>query len=103
MSRWQIKFKPIAIRDIRDAGLWYENERAGLSARFLDEIATVEARLLDNPLQFPSIGVGVRRALIRDFPYTVYFTLVDQLIEVEAVLHQHRGPAALRIRLEEDG
>ena len=103
MIRGTSRFKALARLDLVEAGTWYEEERRGLSVLFLDEVAAVEARLLDNPLQFPAIGSGLRRALVHGFPYSVYFTVTDQLVEVEAVLHQHRGPNALRSRLEGDG
>ena len=35
---------------------------------------------------------GVRRAIVRVFPYGVYFTLDADLITVLAVLHMHRHP-----------
>jgi plasmid stabilization system protein ParE len=52
----------------------------------------VFARLLDYPFQFPEIEEGARRALVRDFPYGVFFTAEDNLIRVLAVLHPHRHP-----------
>ncbi len=64
----------------------------GLGVRFETQVNTVFARLVDNPFQFPVIEEGVRRAIVRVFPYAVYFTLEVDLITVLAVLHMHRHP-----------
>jgi toxin ParE1/3/4 len=40
----------------------------------------------------PEIDEGARRALVRDFPYAVLFTVENDLMTVLAVLHLHRHP-----------
>jgi hypothetical protein len=45
---------------------WYEGEETELGARFLDELQSTLKRLRMMPLQFPSVGKGVRRALSCD-------------------------------------
>jgi len=72
--------------------VWYEDQRAGLGIRFLDELDHVLARARLNPFQFPEVEPGVRRGLLRKFPYSAYFTVGVTGIEVIAVLHQHRHP-----------
>jgi plasmid stabilization system protein ParE len=78
--------------EIFEAALRYERERIGLGVRFETQVSTVFARLVDNPFQFPVIEEGVRRAIVRVFPYAVYFTLEADLVMVLAVLHMHRHP-----------
>ena len=43
---------------------------------------TVFASLLENPFQFPLIEQDARPALVRDFPYGVFFTTAADLITV---------------------
>jgi len=81
-----------AQRDIDEAAVWYEGERAGLGLQFLDELDVLLRRVADSPFQFPNITAHVRRALLHRFPYGVYFLHSDQTVEVIAVLHLHRHP-----------
>ena len=74
------------------AALRYERERSGLGFRFEADVNGLFARLLENPFQFPEIEKGARRALVRHFPYGVFFTVDDDLITVLAVLHLHQDP-----------
>lgn len=91
-------FLPHAFFDVADAADWYESQKTGLGIRFLDEIERVLSRVRSNPLQFPEIEPGVRRGLLRRFPYSVYFSVGEAAIRVIAILHQHRHPDTWRNR-----
>jgi plasmid stabilization system protein ParE len=84
--------------DIQAAAVWYEDQRAGLGARFLEELDQVFRRIVDNPRQFPSVEDEVHRALLGHFPYGVYFHTGDERINVLAVLHLHRHPEMWKSR-----
>ena len=89
---WRLDVSSEAELEIFEAALRYEREREGLGFRFEVQVNTVFARLVENPFQFPVIEQGVRRALVRDFPYGVFFTTETDLITVLAVLHLRRHP-----------
>lgn len=89
---WRLDVSAEAELEIFEAALRYERERADLGFRFEVQVDTIFARVLENPFQFPEIDEGARRALIRDFPYGVFFTVEDDLVTVLAVLHLHRHP-----------
>ena len=44
------------------------------------------------PLAGRIVHRGLRRALLRRFPFTVYFTVTADLIEIRGVLHNGRHP-----------
>jgi plasmid stabilization system protein ParE len=84
--------QPQSDLDIQAAAVWYEDQRSGLGSRFLDELDLVFQRIKENPRQFPPVEGVVHRALIRHFPYGVYFLAESDDIKVLAVLHLHRKP-----------
>src|SRR5262245_18158621 len=89
---WRLNVSSEAELEIFEAELRYEREHEGLGFRFESQVNTVFVRLFDNPFQFPVIEEDVRRALVRDFPYGVFFTTEADLITVLAVLHLRRHP-----------
>jgi toxin ParE1/3/4 len=91
--------RPSAEADVRDAAFWYEGKRTGLGAELTLELDALYERIVENPKQFPEVDEGVRRALVRRFPYAVYFVIREDAPIVIAVLHQHRAPEAWRRRL----
>jgi plasmid stabilization system protein ParE len=90
--------RPLAEADLEDAARRYEGERAGLAGRFLSDVDRTFARIRERPLQFPTIGSEVRRALLHTFPYAVYFRASDETVVVLAVLHLRRNPKVWRGR-----
>ena len=91
--------RPLAEADVRDAAFRYESKRDGLGAAFTLELDALYERIAQNPAQFPEIGDGAQRALLRRFPYAVYFVDGEEAPVVIAVLHQHRSPETWRERL----
>lgn len=83
----QIVVRPAAAADIDEAFLWYEGRRPGLGHEFL----AVAQRLIDaiaqHPLRYPVIRRNTRRALLRRFPYAVYFRVYGEVVVVVACMH----------------
>ena len=69
----RIVVQPQSDLDIQAAAVWYEDQQSGLGTRFLDELDLVFQRIAESPLQFPRLEGEVRRALLRRFPYGMYF------------------------------
>ena len=84
--------QPQSDLDIQAAAVWYEDPRAGLGLRFLDELDLVSQRIEVDPRRFPRLEGEGRRALLRHFPYGVCFIGESKFITVLAVLHLHREP-----------
>jgi plasmid stabilization system protein ParE len=88
-----------AERDVEEAAFWCEQQREGLGVEFVLELDAALERVETAPRQFPEIEHRVRRALLRRFPYAVYFVLDEQSVGVFAVLHQSRDPGTWKARL----
>jgi plasmid stabilization system protein ParE len=57
-----------------------------------------EADIVINPLAFPAIYADTRRAVVRRFPYVIYFRLLAGDIIITAVMHRRRHPRRWRDR-----
>jgi plasmid stabilization system protein ParE len=79
--------------DVEAAFEWYENEQPGLGVEFLDELRATYNRVADGPLKYQELRGCIRRALLRRFPYVVYFAIEADIVVVVAVLHASRDPA----------
>ena len=98
MTTYRLVAEPAADRDVEAAFAWYEHECTGLGLDFLAELRVAYDRILEGPFKYRNQRSGIRRALLRRFPYAVYFSLEDDAIVVLAVLHAHRDPAAWQTR-----
>jgi plasmid stabilization system protein ParE len=93
VTEYRLVAEPRVDLDVAAAYDWYEKERAGLGREFLDELRATYNRIADGPLKYQHLRSGIRRALVRRFPYGVYFAVEDDVIVVLCVLHANRDPA----------
>lgn len=71
--------RPQAAFETNAAFQWYERQREGLGHEFLRALDAALAALAREPLLSREIRPGVRRALLRRFPYGVFLTLCEPL------------------------
>lgn len=94
----EVRVRPEAEKDLSDAAAWYEEQRPGLGHQFLDEVLAVLSTISKVPMMYPSIHRNTRRALIRRFPFGVYYQVEDAAIVVIAVMHGSRDPRRWKSR-----
>lgn len=85
-------FRLAAAADVEDAYRWYEEQRAGLGEELLSALTAALALVADLPLAFPIVHRDTRRALLKRFPYALYYRILDDCIVVVGCLHARREP-----------
>ena len=85
-----VRFTPTASRDVEFAVKWYDLQRHGLGQHVLEELDRALAVLDAAPLAGPIVMRDVRRVLLHRFPYAAYYRVIEETIEVRAVLHLRR-------------
>ena len=78
--------------DLVEAFDWYENQRPGLGSEYLAEVASVLEDIERNPEAYAIVQGQTRRALVRRFPYAVFYVVDPELVAVTAVMHGRRDP-----------
>jgi toxin ParE1/3/4 len=81
---------------------WYEAQQVGLGAEFREAVGEFFRRIGDNPLACPERYRANRRAIVRRFPYVVWYRLRDGDAIVLACVHGRRDPRLARSRFRED-
>jgi hypothetical protein len=89
---YKLEIAAVAALELAEAHDWYEQEEPGLGAELLAEFAIVRKRVLGRPLSFPRVDVDTRRALLKRFPYGVYFVVEEDVVSVTAFFHGRRDP-----------
>ena len=97
--RMTLVFRSEASAEVQEAYDWYEAQRKGLGTEFRDELQETLDRILVNPNQYPAVHRNVRRALMRRFPYGVFYVVEAQRTVVLAVFHARRDPTGWRSRV----
>jgi plasmid stabilization system protein ParE len=95
-----VRIRPEAERDVRDAVSWYEEQRPGLGRELILELDAVYERLSENPHLYRDIRRGIRRAIVRRFPYGVFYLVTDIEVRVIAVVDMARNPSVWQDRAD---
>jgi plasmid stabilization system protein ParE len=88
----RLSLRPEAAADIAEAAAWYEDQRTGLGSEFTRAVRAQLAAIEREPRRYPIVRGEARRAVIRRFPYAIYFLLEPDAIVTFACLHHSRNP-----------
>ena len=77
---------------------YYESKRGGLGETFADAVQVVLDRIGQMPRIHRVVFADIRRAVVRGFPYCVYYREEASLIRVLSVFHTSRDPTIWQLR-----
>lgn len=95
----RLLLSPEVAADLAEAYFWYEARRAGLGEEFLTCVDACIMGIQRAPESHPIVHARYRRALVRRFPYAVFYESTEAAITVYAVFHAARDPDKWRRRL----
>lgn len=96
---FKIIIKPIVFLDLDEALMWHESEQSGLAQRFYKSFENAINRIKKNPHAFSDVIPGVKRILLKKFPYKVFYSISENKIFVLGISHAKRSNSYIRKRL----
>ena len=89
----KIIVRPEAEAEVQTAFDWYEKQSDGLGFEFLRALDACLSGITRNPLAYTGVHQkNVRRALVRRFPYALFYLVDEDTIVVIAVFNVKRQP-----------
>ena len=95
---------PIVLRqearaEFDEAFDWYEQQRVGPGVEFAERLQAVFDRISAMPELHAIVHRDVRKALVRRFPYAVFYRVRAGRVAVLAVFHAKRDPELWKSRI----
>lgn len=81
-----------------EAFRWYEKERRGLGKVFRGRLNDTIRRIRATPVAYPLQYRDLRRALVEQFPYAVFYRALEDRVVVVGVIHGKRDPVVWQRR-----
>jgi plasmid stabilization system protein ParE len=94
-------FTPWARQDAADAYVWYEEQSLGLGLEFLRCLEATVLSIQRYPFMYPAVLDDFRQALIRRFPYVVFYEIEPKRVIIHAVFHCSQDPGKWKARLQQ--
>ena len=88
----QLLVRAGAAGDIEEAYGRYQRQRAGLGEEFLVAVDAILCDIVTHPTTYPVIHREAKRALLRRFPYAIFYRVRSEPIIVIACMHGRRDP-----------
>ena len=95
-----VTFTPEAEEDADNGYFWYESRRIGLGREFLTAVDACIQSISRNPKLYQVIYKIYCRAIVRRFPYAVFYEETESEIIVYAVFDCRQDPEKWRERLQ---
>jgi plasmid stabilization system protein ParE len=86
-------------RDINEAYSWYEKRRLGLGEEFLSCLEACIQVIIRTPEICEKAHEEYRRALLRRFPYAIFYDYLNERITIYSVFHTAMDPKKWYSRL----
>lgn len=71
---------------------YYEQCQPGLGLRFSEEVYASIQRICDHPYSWTALDSITRRCLTNKFPFGILYRIVENNIQIMAVMNLHRKP-----------
>ena len=93
------RFTPEADAELTEARQWYSHHRKNLDLEFMECVESALSRIESTPYLFPVVYRDLRRAIVRRFPFAIFYEVSANEIQILAVFHLRRDPELWKSRL----
>ncbi|MFH1066995.1 MAG: type II toxin-antitoxin system RelE/ParE family toxin [bacterium] len=90
--KYSLIIHPRAEADLAKTFLWYESKGVGLGSQFIYNVEAAVAFISRHPLALRKYYKEYRRALVRRFPYGVFYVVDEAQISILSVMHLAQNP-----------
>jgi toxin ParE1/3/4 len=71
---------------------YYFDQNPKLAGEFFHHINTGLGNIKKSPFTFREVYKGIRKFIVKKFPFVIYFTVDNQTIKIIAIFHTSRNP-----------
>jgi toxin ParE1/3/4 len=96
----RIRFRREAEAEVIDALAWYRELSLDLSRGFRQSLDSCIASIQRFPESHPVVHRDIRRALMKRFPYGLFYVREADLITILACFHAKRDPVIWKERMK---
>jgi plasmid stabilization system protein ParE len=85
-------YHPAAVAEYGKAVEYYKEISAAIARQFVQNVERAVSLIVDQPNACTKISRNVRRCIIANFPYSIFYSEFEKRIIIVAVAHQKHRP-----------
>ena len=89
---------PFAELDLDSIYEWYMLHDEIIFMKFDNSFEDGLKLIVSNPYQYPVVHKNIRRAVLKKFPYGIYYSITEDKVIVLSVIHHKRSPGVWKKR-----
>jgi mRNA-degrading endonuclease RelE of RelBE toxin-antitoxin system len=94
----------LELHDLAEEELWnavdyYDEKRHRLGKELALELQDFMRTIREHPARFPIVKGGIRKCVLKRFPYVIIFEIKEEVVFVLAIFHSSRNPDVWEERL----
>lgn len=89
-----------ASEELHNAVRYYNKERPGLGFEFANEVKATLSRIRFYPETWLEIDFGIRKCIVKRFPYALVYIYENSQIVIIAIMHMKRKPNYWKSRIQ---
>jgi len=87
--------------DVREAAAYYRAQDSPLQGRYRSALVETLDAVVSRPETFPIVHKDMRHAMLKVFPYGVFFRMKRAEVRVVGVIHLRRNPRTWQDRAQD--
>ena len=95
----ELIFTPKAGADAKLIYRWYETQQPGMGGQFRLAVEALTTQIQRSPERFRRATDSFHRALIRRFPFEIFYEFDDRKVVIHLIFHTSQDPQRWRNRL----
>lgn len=85
-----VVYKSLAQMEAAEAYQWYAQPHIGMANAFIEELERTNGFIARNPHLYACVEAEMRRANLNRFPYSLFYVIDADTVNVLSCFHQHR-------------
>ncbi len=87
-----VRYKRAAAAEVETAITWYAQPEINQASAFVQALERSEVHLRTQPALYQRVEGEIRRAVMRSFPYSLFYIIEQNEVIVLAFIHQRQKP-----------
>ena len=89
---YSVRYKRAAAAEVEEAIARYAQPEVNQASEFVRDLERTESHLRARPVLYQQVEGEIRRAVLRRFPYSVFYVVEQEEVIVLACMHHHQKP-----------